>query len=75
MGGCKTKDILEEVQQLVDTEARGNPAAFEHVLIIMPALNELIKDNAGNTIHKKDPAHRPIFKTLAETLAPMNPKW
>ena len=71
MGGCLTKDILKEVQHLIETEAGRNPAAFRHILIIMPTL---IRDNQGNTIKNRDPTHGPIFKTLAETLAPMKYK-
>ena len=46
MSGCQTKDILREVDKLVQAKARGNPAAFDHVLIIMPTLNELYKRRA-----------------------------
>ena len=67
MGGCKTRDILEEVENLVNTEAGGDPAAFDHVLIIMPTLNELVKDAAGNTIKRKDPEHLKVSKKLGET--------
>ena len=74
MGSCLTKDILKEFQRLVATEAEGNPAAFRHILIIMPTLNELCRDGHGNTIKNRDPTHGPIFKTLAETLAPMKYK-
>ena len=37
----------------------------------MPTLNELCRDGHGNTIKKRDPKHGPIFKTLAEILAPI----
>ena len=73
MGGCKTKDILEVVQNIVNTKAGGNSAAFDHVLIIMPTLNELVS-GAGNTIKRKDPEHFQVFKRLGETLAPMKYK-
>ena len=62
MEGCKTKDILEEVQNVLNTEAGGDPAAFGHVLIIMPTLNELV-NGAGNTIKRKDPEHLQVFKS------------
>ena len=66
MGGCITKDILEEVQRLVAIEAGGSPAEFRHIWTIMPTLNELCRDGHGNTIKNRDPTHGPIFKTLAE---------
>ena len=59
---------------MVHTEAGGDPAAFDHVLIITPTLNELVKDAAGNTIKRKDPEHLKVFKKLGETLAPMKYK-
>ena len=72
MSGCNTKDILVEVQNVVNTEARGDPAAFEHVLIIMPTLNEIV-NGADNTI-KKNPERLKVFKRLGGTMAPIKYK-
>ena len=74
MGGRLTKDILKEAQRLIATEARGYPAAAQHIVIIMPTLNELCRDGHGNTIKNRDPTHGPVFKTLAEILAPIKYK-
>ena len=57
----------------MQTKARGNSAAFDHVLIIMPTLNVLV-NGAGNTIKRKDPEHLQVSKKLGETLAPMKYK-
>ena len=74
MGGCKTADILREVEDIVNTKAGGDPAAFDHVLIMMSTLNELVTGAAGHTIKRKDPEHLKVFKKLGETLAPMKYK-
>ena len=73
MSGCYTKDILREVENVVQTKAGGNPAAFDHVLIVMPTLNELCA-TAGTAIKKGNPDHLGVFKKLGETLAPMRYK-
>ena len=44
VNGWQPKDILTAITELVQAKAGGNPAAFDHVLIIMPTLfrkNEL----------------------------------
>ena len=51
----------------------GNPAAFSHVLIIMPTLNELCK-NGHETIDQRNILHPGVFKELGETLKPMKYK-
>ena len=73
MGGCKTADILREVEDVVNTKAGGNSAAFDHVLIIMPTLNELV-NGQGHTIKTRNPERLQVFKKLRETLAPMKYK-
>ena len=73
MGGCKTADILREVEDIVNTKAGGNSAAFDHVLITMPTLNELV-NGAGHTIKRRNPGHLKVFKKLGGTLAPMKYK-
>ena len=73
MGGCTTAGILKEVEDIVQTKAGGDSAAFDHVLIIMPTLNELCTGQ-GNTIKRRNPEHLEVFKKLGETLAPMKYK-
>ena len=73
MSGCHTKDILTEVDKLVQAKAGGNPAAFDHVLILMPTLNELCA-TASTTIKKRNPEHKEVFKKFGETLKPMKYK-
>jgi hypothetical protein len=73
MSGCYTKDILREVESIVQTKAGGNPAAFDHVLIIMPTLNALCA-TAGTAIKKRNPDHLEVFRKLGETLKPMKYK-
>jgi hypothetical protein len=73
MSGCETKDILREVNKLVQTKAGGNPAAFDHVLIIMPTLNELCKTRS-TTIEQRNPLHPGVFRELGETLSQMKYK-
>ena len=38
VNGWQPKDILTAITELVQAKAGGNPAAFDHVLIIMPTL-------------------------------------
>ena len=38
VNGWQPKDILTAITDLVQAKAGGNPAAFDHVLIIMPTL-------------------------------------
>ena len=73
MSGCTTADILKEVETIVQTKAGGNSAAFDHVLIIMPTLNELCA-TAGTAIKKRNPDHLEVFRKLGETLKPMKYK-
>ena len=73
MSGCYTSDILGEVDTIVQTKAGANSASSDHVLIIMPTLNELCASQ-GTTIKKRDPDHLRVFKKLGETLAPMKYK-
>ena len=63
MSGCYTKDILREVENVVQTKAGGNPAAFDHVLIIMPTLNELCA-TAGTAIKNETQTTSDFSKSL-----------
>jgi hypothetical protein len=76
ISGCQTKDILREVEKLVQAKAGGNPAAFDHVLILMPTLFRLneLSVTAGTTIEKQKPEHKEVVKKLGETLKPMEYK-
>ena len=73
ISGCTTERILKEVKELVQAKAGGDPAAFNHVLIIMPTLNELCK-NGHETIDQRNPLHPGWFKELGKTLKPMKYK-
>ena len=70
---CTTQRMLKEVKELVKAKAGGDPAAFKHVLIIMPTLNELCK-NGHETIDQRNILHPRWFKELGETLKPMKYK-
>ena len=68
ISGCTTERILKEVKELVQAKAGGDPAAFNHVLIIMPTLNELCK-NGHETLDQRNPLHLGRFIELGK-----NPK-
>ena len=73
MSGCTTERITQEVKELVRVKAGGNPAAFKHVLIVMPTLNELCK-TGHTTIDRKNPQHITHFIELGKLLKPMKYK-
>ena len=73
ISGCTTERILKEVKELVQAKAGGDPAAFNHVLIVMPTLNELCK-NGHETIDQRNPLHLGRFIELGKILKPMKYK-
>jgi hypothetical protein len=82
VNGWQPKDILTAITDLVQTKAGGNPADFDHVLMIMPTLFrqdelsgmgedviERLKPEWGRWQERKD-----IFRKIGETLMPMKYK-
>jgi hypothetical protein len=82
VNGWQPKDILTAITDLVQTKARGNPADFDHILIIMPTLfrQDELSGMGEEIIERQKPEwgrwkeRKDIFQKIGETLMPMKYK-